>query len=234
MILLPEKPVKIFNISPAGRKLFTGSIILLCSFLSASGQSEVIISPHYLFPEFVNGTVLLKSGATRTLKMNYNLITEEVLFEYTGRVLALTNLETVDTVTILSRKFIPSGKIFYEILVNNKIPLVARYTCSITPPGKPAGYGGTSQTSSVTVIDQIFSSGKAYDMKLPDDYVVTPNTDFLLIINGEADRIYNIKQVIKAFSEKESQIKEYNKANKIDFKKQEDVVNLIVFCNKKQ
>ena len=229
---LSERLLIIFNVSRILRNLSAGSIILLFSIYSVSGQKVTVVSPHYLLPEFTKGKVLLKAGTPRELKMNYNIITEEMIFEYPGKYLALTNIETIDTVIIQGRKFIPSGKIFLELLVNSRVPLFAKYTCSITPPGKPSGYGGTSQTSSITVIDQLFSKGRAYEMELPADYVVVPNTEYLLFKGGSFIRIYNIKQVIKAFPEKGPQIKEYNKKNKTDFKKQDNVISLIAFCNK--
>ena len=229
---LSEKLFKIFNVSRIVRSLSTGSIILLLSIISVSGQKVTVVSPHYLLPEFTKGKVLLKAGNPKELKMNYNIITEEMIFEYPGKYLALTGIETIDTVIILGRKFIPSGKIFHELLLNSRVPLFAKYTCTVTPPGKPSGYGGTSQTSSITVIDQLFSKGRAYEMELPDDYVVVPNTEYLLFKNGNFIRIYNIKQVIKIFPEKGSQIKEYNKKRKTDFNKQDDVISLITFCDK--
>jgi hypothetical protein len=231
---LSEKLFKIFNVSRIVRSLSAGLIILLFSIYSVSGQKGYVVSPHYLLPEFTKGKVLLKSGTPRELKMNYNIITEEMIFEYPGKYLALTNIETIDTVYILDRKFIPSGKIFQELLVNGRVPLFAKYTCIVTPPGKPSGYGSTSQTSSITVVDQLFTKGKgiAYELKLPDDYVITPITEFLLQKGSELVKIYNIKQVIKVFPEKGSQIKEYSKNNKTDFKKQNDVISLIAFCNK--
>jgi hypothetical protein len=229
---LSEKLFKIFNVSRIAMILSMGTIFLLFSIYTVSGQKSQIVSPHYIFPEFIKGKVLLKAGAPKEVKLNYNIITEEMIFEYPGKYLALTNIETIDTVFILDRKFIPSGKIFHELLVNSRIPLFAKYTCNIIPPGKPSGYGGTSQTSSITVVNQLFSNGRAYEMELPADYVVIPNTEYLLFKNGNFTRIFNIKQVIKAFPEKGSQIKEYDKKIKTDFKKQDDVINLIAFCNK--
>jgi len=229
---LTEKLFKIINVTRIVRTLSTGSIILFFSIYSVSGQKGNVVSPHYLLPEFTKGTVLLKAGTPRELKMNYNMITEEMIFEYPGKYLALTNIETIDTVFILGRKFIPSGKIFHELLVNSRVPLFAKYTCTVTPPGKPSGYGGTSQTAAITIVDQLFSDGRAYEMELPADYAVVPNTEYLLFKDGNFIRIYNIKQVIKAFPEKGSQIEEYNKKRKTDFKKQDDVISLIAFCNK--
>jgi hypothetical protein len=215
-----------------GRSLLAAVFILISTFLNVSGQKVEVISPHYVLPEFTKGKVLLKSGVVRELKMNYNLITEEMIFEYPGKYLALTDIGTIDTVFILDRKFIPSGKIFHEVLLKTPAVLFARYACDIIPPGKEAGYGTTSQTTSIMSVDQLFSSrGRAYDLQLPDDYVITPRTEFLLQKDGELVRIYNIKQVIKAYPEKEALIKKYAKDTKIDFKNQEDVISIIKFCN---
>jgi hypothetical protein len=213
--------------------LLSGFLLLFIPFITASGQSEnIIASPHYLLPEFTKGTVMLKSGVPRELKMNYNSITEEMIFEYPGKYLALTNLETIDTVYILNRKFVPLEEKFYEILVNRQIPLLAQYTCSLVAPGKPTGYGGTSETTAVTSVSQLYSKGRAYEMKLPDDYKVIPSTSFFLVKNGALNRISNIRQVIKIFPDKEAEIKEFAKKHKSDFEKPTDMVDLITFCNK--
>jgi hypothetical protein len=215
-----------------GRSLLAGILILISTFLNVSGQQGQVISPHYLLTEFTRGKVLMKAGVTRELKMNYNLITEEMIFEYPGKYLALTDIGTIDTVYILDRKFIPSGKIFHELLLKTPAVILARYACDVIPPGKEAGYGTTSQTTSIMTVDQLFSSrGRAYELQLPDDYVIMPRTEFLLQKDGELLRIYNIKQVIKAYPEKEALIKKYAKDTKVDFNKQEDVINLIKFCN---
>lgn len=215
-----------------GKSLLAGLFFLICSLLNLSGQQGQVISPHYLLPEFTRGKVLLKAGVTRELKMNYNLITEEMIFEYPGKYLALTEIETIDTIYILDRKFIPSGKIFHELLLKTPAVLFARYVCDVTPPGKEAGYGTTSQTTSIMSVDQLFSKkGRAYELQLPDDYVITPRTEFLLQKGSELVRIYNIKQVIKAYPEKEALIKKYAKDKKTDFGKQEDVISLIKFCS---
>jgi hypothetical protein len=214
-----------------GRSLMAAALILITSTLNVSGQQVKVISPHYVLPEFTKGKVLMKTGVTRELKMNYNLITEEMIFEYPGKYLALSDIGTIDTIYILDRKFIPSGKIFYELLMKTPAVLFARYACDIIPPGKEAGYGTTSQTTSIMSVEQLFSNrGRAYELQLPDDYVITPRTEFLLQKDGELLRIYNIKQVIKAFPEKEALIKKYAKDTKIDFKKQEDVISLIKSC----
>jgi hypothetical protein len=202
------------------------------SVCTGIAQNEVKLISHYLFPEFTTGKVLMSTGAVKEFKLNYNSLTEEMIFQYNGTNLAIANPELVDTVYILDRKFIHAKKVFYELLENLPVPLFVHYTCIVTPPGKNSGYGGTSQTSAITSTSTVFSSRGMYDLKLPDDYTINPDSEYLLKKDDTYFRISNTNQVIKCFPEKEDAIKQFVKKNNISFKKEEDIRTLIKFCNK--
>ena len=55
-------------------------LIFNLSLSAAYSQSEVIEDYHYLFPEFTQGVVLMKSGTKNNALINYNLLTEETFF----------------------------------------------------------------------------------------------------------------------------------------------------------
>jgi hypothetical protein len=219
------KLLKQFNL-----KLFSSLFIVFVSVTSVIGQDKT--TTHYLFPEFYTGKVLMKTGNIEESRLNYNSLTEEMIFETKGKYLALTNIGLIDTVYIQNRKFIPVGKVFYEVPVNMKMPLLIKHTCRVIPPGNPTAYGGTSETTSVTVINILFQSGRAYNLKLPDDYKINAKTDFYLKSENNYIRINKVKQVIKCFPEKEREIKEFVKLHKTDFDNKEDLIDLIIFCNK--
>lgn len=173
----------------------------------------------------------MKTGIDKEVMLNYNSLTEEMIFENNGTRLALANPEYVDTIYISDKKFITAGKTYYEVLEGLRIPLLARHLCSLIPPGKDSGYGGTSETSAIKTTSSVYASGKVYDLKLPDDYKVLPYVEFVLKIDNDYVRIFNANQVIKCFPEKKEAVKEFVKKNKTDFKKEEDVRRLIAFCN---
>ena len=214
-------------------KWFSSLVIeFVSSVISAIAQDNGKMITHYLFPEFYAGKILMKTGNIEESRLNYNSLTEEMIFEDGGKYLALANVNTIDTVYIHDRKFIPAGKVFYEVSVNMKIPLLIKHTCRVIPPGKPTAYGGTSETTSVTIINNLFQSGRAYDLKLPDDYKITSSTNFYLKLENNYIRINNVKQVIKCFPDKEKEIKEFIELNGTDFDNQKDLIDLIIFCNK--
>ncbi|HLN22192.1 MAG TPA: hypothetical protein VK213_13950 [Bacteroidales bacterium] len=207
-------------------------LLFLLAVIPAVNAQENDTVSHYLFPDFTPGKILLKVGKSKSLPMNYNAATEEMVFVNNGQNLAIANIEDIDTVYIQNRKFIPVGKVFYEVAVTAKTPLLVQYTCSVIPPGKPAGYGTTTETASVEVVNNFFQSRQVYNLKIPGDYRIIPNVVFFLKSNDKYIRITNAKQVANVFPEKENAIKDFVKQNKTDFKDKKELANLIVFCNK--
>lgn len=213
----------------AGR-LFT--IILFTAITSFGNMQE---SPqyisHYLFPEFTPGKILLKNGTFKESLLNYNSVTEEMIFDQNGKKLALVGVESIDTIYIKDKKFITDGKVFYELADELPVPLLLLHRCSLIQPGKPTGYGGTSETSAITVTSSIYMSRGIYELKLPEDYKVQPYIEFVIKKNNEFNKVFNINQVIRCFPDKKDAIREYAKKQRTDFGNTEDVKNLIEFCN---
>lgn len=196
-------------------------------------QNNTPVIGHYLFNDFIQGQVKFKNGMGQGSKLNYNSFTEEMVFDKNGTKLALTNLETIDTVIIEGRKFVPVEKVFYEIPENSSAPVYIHHTCTITPKGQSSGYGGTSETSAITTGAMIYDkSGRIYELKLPDEYNIYPHTDYLFRKENKYYKISDSKSVIRLFPEKQGAIKEFVKANRTSFKKVADIQKLLIFCTK--
>lgn len=184
---------------------------------------------HYLFKEFTKGTVLMKPGSKNEALLNYNSLTEEMIFDNKGTKLALGNLELIDTVFINSRKFIPLNSKFVEIIFDSKYSLYAEHKCKLKDPGKPSGYGGMSQTSATSTYSTYFSGGQAYGLKLPEGFETNPYTEYWLKKDGKLDKFLSIRQLSKYFSEKEDIFKEFVKKNNVKFDNEASIVKLLKF-----
>ena len=202
------------------------------STLAVKPQKQVVFISHYLFPSFTTGKIKFRTGVTNEIMLNYNSLTEEMIFETNGRNLALANPESVDTIYLGGKKFIPSGKIFYEVPEDLPVSLFIRHLCRVIPPGKPSGYGGVSETAAITESSSLYTSGGVYNLKLPDDYKIIPYSEFVLKKDNEYIKVFNVNQVIKCFPEKKDAIKEFVKAHKTNFKNEDELKSLIEFCNK--
>lgn len=210
--------------------LFTLFLYFSFSGLSAQDEAGVKVLFHYLFTQFTEGTVKQKSGETNKASLNYNTITQEMIFEQGDQQMALDKTENIDTVFIQPKKFIPVGKVFYEVATNTPVALFIQYQTDIIPPGNETGFG-KSETGAITSVSDLKSSGKLYKLKLPDDYKLISKTRYWLKKDDKYISLKNAKDLKNIFPEKAVAIKDYLKTNKANFKNIDDVIKLIEFCN---
>lgn len=209
------------------------STLTLCCFsVILSGQSTTDGSmPQYFFSQFSTGNIMMKGGKSQTQEMNYNTVTEKMVFLKGDKYYDLTNPEMVDTIIMEGCKFIPAGKTFYQVLYAGKINLYVQHHSGLLPPGKPVGYGGTSQTASASYLSTIKLDGMQWNLKLPSDYTVVPSPVYWIRRGNEWFDFLNEKQFLKLFPDKAALLKEHIKSDKIKFDKPESLVKLMEYVN---
>lgn len=203
--------------------------LLIMSFLimKSYGQERGHYVTHYLFPEFTKGVVLMKNRAKEETLLNYNALTEEMIFEKNGVKLAIAQPEAVDTVYIANRKFcLVNGK-FFEIVLHSKCDLFVEYKCKIKDPGKPSGYGGSSQTAATNTYSSFFTGNQVYEMKLPESFETSSSTFYWLKKDGKLTKFVSLRQLPKIFPEKSEMVKKYIKSDEVSFDDPQSVARLI-------
>lgn len=207
-------------------KIAYAFFLLNALWASAQTNDKPVKLVHYALDSFASGTVRLKSGQAYNQRMNYNLVTKEMIFEKDGKYLAIAHPEEVDTISLNNRKFIPVGKAFYEWLTGSSYPLFIEHTCTIKEPGANTGYGTTS-TTAATAQKSLLTDGGAYGLKLPDDYQVIPKSYFYLKHNGRYHKVTNEQQITKLFPDKKQILKDWIRNNNTSFSKEADMISLV-------
>lgn len=210
------------------KRMFYLLLLSLFVFVGYSQEKMQNIT-HYLFPEFTKGVVLMKTGVKNETLLNFNSLTEEMIFENKGTKLAIGNIDQIDSIYIKGRKFFPLNGKFLELILHSKYDLYAEHKCSIKDPGKPAAYGGSSQTSATTTYSTFFSGSQVYDLKLPESFETKAYTFYWLKKNDELIKFISVRQLSKIFGEKSSQFKKYTKENDVSYDDPESLVGLIRF-----
>ncbi len=182
---------------------------------------------HYVFDSFKQGKVLVKSGTLYEQSLNYNILTNEMIFDNGGRFMAISDPASVDTVFISGRKFIPVEDKFYELLAKTSLPLFMEFTATIEEPGEPIGYGASVSSASVTSLTTLLKNGNVYGLKLPDDFKVIQGFNFRILKDGKYLKAGNSKLLTTIFPDKKQLISELVKKNNTNFSKRGDVVLLI-------
>lgn len=200
-------------------------------FISSYAQPNRVEMFHYLFPEFTQGIVLLKSGKRCNGLLNYNSLTEEMIFENKGEKLAMAmnEIPLVDTVFIKDRKFVTQNNKFVELVYHSKWELHVEHKCKLEEPGTQAAYGGTSQTAATSSISSITGGSGVYQLKLPDGYTTKPYTFYWLKKNGELNKFVNMRELKKLYKDQKDLVKEYVRINQVKYHDQESIIQLLKY-----
>lgn len=208
-------------------------IVALCSIaiqLTAQTSSDGNL-PQYLFPGFTRGLVRMKTGENYNAVLNYNTVTENMVWEQDGKLLDLTNMKAVDTIFLQNRKFVPVNEVFYEVLVNAPISLFIQHKSDLVPAGSPSGYGGTSQTASIKNLSSVSLKSGTYNLEIPSDYNINPSSVYWIRKSNTMFSFLNKRQFLKIFSEKNDEIEKFIKQNRLKTENRDDLIKLVNYCN---
>jgi len=199
-------------------------------FAQISTARDSVVT-HYVFSDFLDGIVKKRSGELVELPLNYNTITEEMIFIRDTQRLAIAFPEEVDTIFVGGKVFVPFKNVYYEKATNTTVPLFVENKVVLLRGGKEIGYGNKIQTGSINSITAIASPTQLYKLQLPQDYSLADHTSYWIFENGKFEQLTSAKKLQGLFPAKADAIKRFVSDNNIDFNRRDDLVKLIEFCN---
>ena len=171
----------------------------------------------------------MKSGIKISTKLNYNSLTEKMIYEDSGKMLAIKNIQDIDTIYISDSRFLVLNDVFIEMKYHSNFDLFVAHKCKLNQVGKKSGDGGTSQTAAITSYSNFSKDGKSHEFDLPDGYKARPYNYYLLKKNKEYVTFQNFKQLSKYYRSKKDLLNEYIKKNDIEFDNENRIVPLIIY-----
>jgi len=193
--------------------------------------------PHFLFPSFREGRVLMKDGTSFTTKLNYHMVDEMMITEVDGKYRYSKDPKLIDTIYLENRIFVPVGNKFYEVLAKGPVTIFIQNRSNFTPVGADIGYGAKSKSVGKTsyrrfeLVDVIAQYGEVAYMEIPPNSEVTPASVFWVRKDGTFEKFSNEKQFLKLFPGSETTLKEFIKKERINMKSPDDLALLGKFCN---
>jgi len=210
-----------------------------CSFSLFAQEEE--ISNGLLFPEFEKGIVVFKNGTRSSAPLNYNMVSEEMLFQDTeGTIMAINNLSDIVALTIGERFFLPdaSKNVFYEEIQAGTGSFLIQRKANILSQGRASGYGGHSETGSIRSVNMLTGSGSGaiesgtgirpnVKLNLDEKFRIKTNYFFYLISGKSYKKFTSAKTLGKLFKGQESKIEAFAKEQSIDFSNIDDIARIV-------
>jgi hypothetical protein len=175
--------------------------------------------------------VRLKTGESFKAVMNYNTLTEKMTFYQKGTLLDLIRPETIDTICIQDRLFVPIEKSFYEVILNAPIAFFIQHKSDLVSTGRPAALGTTSQTSGITSVSKLVGNENSYNLKLPENFKIKPYEVYWVRMNKGMHKFLNERQLLNILPAKEDEITEFINQSHLKINKTNDLIKLAKFCN---
>jgi hypothetical protein len=214
------------------------TLVLAFGFAGTSGVSGQVDPekplPHFLFPSFREGRIVMKDGTSFNTMLNYNLLEQRMVTELNGTYRYSRDPALIDTIFIEDLVFVPVDKIFYEILSAGKNTFYVQHRAMFIAAGQEVGYGVKSQTTGPTQIRRFeldnFYGEVAY-MDIPTNGEVRPSPVFWVSKGNNLEKFVNARQLMKIFPEYKPEIQNYTDKEKIDFKTAREVGMLGDYLN---
>jgi hypothetical protein len=187
--------------------------------------------PNLLLPHFTRSIVVMKSGEKRTAVLNYNLVDQEMVFMQKNLYWVLDEPQLIDTIYMANRTFVPFEKGFYELAVAAPVTFFIQHKSYAESLGVPTGYGAMSQTAPPNYVAQIYGPRGAINLEIPSNVKVVDDNEYWIRKEGILQKFDSKRLFLKIFPDKEKELEQYIKKNKVDFKNQPSLVNLILYCN---
>jgi len=210
--------------------------------------NAVLADSRFLFEGFRESQVFLKNSATTNALMNYNLLSDEMMFiDKKGDTLVLSNISDVAAVLIDKHLFKYVSKNFLEVIasdVDTEIELLAKRVITRDAPVKYGAYGIASPTSaidnnttlarasggSVNLVTQSAQTSIANQSASVNREFRFQRKDIYYLTQGKKNRVADKRGFLKTFSKHSNAIERYVEKSAIDFKNEQDILRLYKYC----
>jgi hypothetical protein len=216
--------------------------ILICGGVSFSQTTEIITvkagqnisdvyKEIYRYPQFTAGRVYFLNGDVSAAKLNYNLISQAMLFTAnTGDTLAIDNESNIKYITIEKDTFYYDDG-YLQLLGNyNHVKLAVKQKIKFTDKKKTGAFGMPTSTVK-TESDDTFLGDRRYNFTIAEDLIFKKETEYFL--NGADNHFLSIskKNLLKLYPKKKDNIENFLKENNINLQQEKDIKLLVQYLN---
>jgi len=184
----------------------------------------------YRFPSFAEGTIVFRNGIMNAAKLNYNIASDEMHFiSQSGDTLSLADPATIYFISLQGTRFYYQDGFLQAIDTIAGITLAFRQALIVSAKTKGA-FGIPTEKPGATSYNFFFVGGKKYDL---DTDASIESKEYYLFgdTHGHFSKA-NKEYILLSFKEHNSNLNAYIKAHHTNFKKQDDLVQLLAYCSK--
>lgn len=189
-----------------------------------------IASSQYLMPEFTVSIAKMKQGLPLREKFNYDCVSQRMVFLDQDEIMALSNVEMLDTLFLGQHKMIPYLSRFLDVVYSGlSFSLLVDYKYKKVNEGKIIQGWGLKTQGTIHSIDMrsIGQNPDAEHLRNIEAWKYMSMNSYFLSFQSKKKRFSDLKSLIKVLPEKKEKIDAFVSKHKVDFENVTDVIELV-------
>lgn len=184
-----------------------------------------------LFPEYQQGTILLRGNKKVNVPINYDATKHLMMYKQGEDFMILENIQSVDSILIGKHRFIPIKSRFYEVIPINSNYLLVDWNIAMTNIGYRGAYGQVTHSKvhsyNVSAMTHDVYHTEARPNESLEVYRRSNKNTYYIFRDRKILKFKDKKTLLKLFPERKEEIEKLLKEEKTMFKNVEDVVELM-------
>lgn len=184
-----------------------------------------------LFPEYQQGTILLRGNKKVNVPINYDATKHLMMYKQGEDFMILENIQSVDSILIGKHRFIPIKSRFYEVIPINSNYLLVDWNIAMTNIGYRGAYGQVTHSKvhsyNVSAMTHDVYHTEARPNESLEVYRRSNKNTYYIFRDRKMLKFKDKKTLLKLFPERKEEIEKLLKEEKTMFKNVEDVVELM-------
>ncbi len=196
--------------------------------------NDILSDYVFLYDGFQDGVVEFQMNRNE-LRLNYNSYFQRIQFTDKNDIYAydVTGVSPMLYATIGEDKWVPGKNKHYRVVMEKgDVILAEAITLHITNQAKDSGYGGTSSTAAITSNDALFQMNNMghFDLRQVSTIELSAERRISYVVGRVGDfNTLNSKNLQKLFPDRKNDVKDFVKAEKIDFSDREDAIRIFEY-----
>ena len=188
----------------------------------------VSVNGIYRLPAFVSGTVFFRDGKLGKEVLNYNILNDEMMYiDKKGDTLAIAFPEEIKKIDINGTVFFYDKKGWLESVADvESASLVVKRKITIHYE-KEGAFGISNSTNRINSYTTYTSHNASYNLYVAEDAMLKKQTFYFLLIKGSQLLPASKGNFMNQFASKRKNIENYLVSNKVNFNKEQDLIQLL-------
>lgn len=185
----------------------------------------------FLYPQFITGKVYFRNSTNATAMMNYNSLTDQMLFiDLNHDTLALKDEKTIKYITLDKDTFYYNEGYIRLVASNSVVKVAERRVWKVADIRRIGSHDRPSKTFAVTTQRTLTDGfGRTYNLVLNEDLVLRKKSNYYF---GDTYNHFvpsGKKNLLELFFKEQTSLAKYLKENKVNYDRRDDLEKIARF-----